>query len=326
MFNSGRPLALLAFICVSIAWGTTYAGMRVAVESIRPFTLAGMRFTFAGLVLMMFLQILGVRFPTWADWKRIIPAGFLMLTCANSITGWATQYIDSGFVGLMVNSGPILFVVLAAMAGDKIPWRAWLGLAVGSTGLVVLLMPKLLASSGPARDASDPHVTGALIALLFSPMFWSLGGFVSSRYPAKCHPIMSAAAQTAVGGLLAWFAAGLMGEYTNMPTPTPKSLWALLYLIVIGSWVGYVCYNYCLLHLAPQTNASIVYLNTVVAILVGVAVMGEKLRPEMMFGGVIIMAGVYLANTARAKKPSPAAGPVETPPVIESDRDSLSTK
>jgi len=191
---------------------------------------------------------------------------------------------------------------------------------------VVLLMPKLLASSGPARDASDPHVTGALIALLFSPMFWSLGGFVSSRYPAKCHPIMSAAAQTAVGGLLAWFAAGLMGEYTNMPTPTPKSLWALLYLIVIGSWVGYVCYNYCLLHLAPQTNASIVYLNTVVAILVGVAVMGEKLRPEMMFGGVIIMAGVYLANTARAKKPSPAAGPVETPPVIESDRDSLSTK
>lgn len=295
-------LLVLAFITVSIAWGTTYGGIKLAVATVPPFSMACIRFSIAGLVLMAVLRLVGIPFPTRRDWGRMAITGFLLLALGNALLGWAEQYVDSAFAALMVNTGPFMFVVLAALSGQRIPALAWGGLTVGFCGVALLVTPELRNLLTGRAVPVDENFWWAFAVLIASPLCWATGSFVGGRYPARCNNLMAAAGQSALGGGFAGLIALLLGEPATGWVPSRESLLAIAYLIVVGSWFGYVSYIYCLTHLPAHRVATIGYINNVTALTLGVVILGERLTPFMVAGGAVILSGVYLVNVARQKK------------------------
>ena len=318
-------LLVLAYITVSIAWGTTYGGIKVAVETFPPFTMAAIRFITAGVVMVAVFRAMGIPLPRREDWRHLALVGFLLLTCANGLLSYAEQYVESAFAALMVNTAPFVFVGLAAWNGEKISRRAWLGLVLGFGGVLVLVSPDLReALSGSA--ILPPQYWFAILALVVGPTCWAVGSFLNNRRPARCHPLMSASVQTLLGGIGAGIVAIVSGDIQQLTAPSGRSMLAIAYLIVIGSFLGYIAYNYCTMHLPPARTATIIYLNMVVAVLVGTLLLGERLTVEMLIGGAVVLFGVFLVNSGRRKKiipqvsreiPSPTPAELRIPPAAE---------
>jgi drug/metabolite transporter (DMT)-like permease len=299
------PLVTLAFVTVSIAWGTTYAGIHVAVESLPPLQLAAVRFMLAGAVLLLALRACGIPFPARRDWPRLALVGCLLLTGANSLIGWSSQYLPSVLISLLVNLGPLVYVALARLTGECVHARAWLGLGVGVAGLLVLMAPRL-GELGQPTHLTDPHFWPAVGAILLAPFLWSGGSLFAARFPPRCHPLMTAAAQSLAGGIGALVLALFSGEMRALPLVTTRSWLAVAWLVVVGSWLGYVSYIYCVLKLPSARVAVTTYLNTLTALICGWLVLGERLAPATVAGGVIMLLGIALAQSAPTPHP-PAA-------------------
>lgn len=302
--HAASPASLIAFITVSIAWGTTYAGMRIAVESIPPFLMAGLRFTLAGICMMLAFRAMGHPFPAARDWIRLGIVGCLLLAGANGLLAWAEQFLSSSFAALMVNTAPLMIVGGSAMLGEKVPARAWLGLVIGFLGVFVLVLPRLYAlvmGHDSAHTADDANFWWAAGALVLGPLCWATGTIFATRAPAKSTPFMTAATQTFLGGLCALLVAALHGDFAQPFAPTTRSILAVAYLIVCGSWLGYVSYMYCVLKLSPQAVATTTYLNVIVAAIVGILFLKEPFSLPTIIGGMIVLAGVAIANLSRKK-------------------------
>lgn len=293
-------LQILAYIGVSIAWGTTYGGIKVAVESFPPFTLAAIRFLLAGALMIGVFRMVGIPLPNRGDYRRLAIVGFFLLSLSNGLLSLAEQYVDSAFAALMVNTAPFVFVGLTALTGHRVPRLAWLGLVVGFSGVLILVSPQLVSLFG-SSEPPDPTFWFAVIALIIGPLCWAVGSFISNRNPPSCHPMMGAAWQTLFGGVGALFLMAISGEWLREIHPTPSSIWAIVYLILVGSFLGYVCYNYCVITLPSQKTASTTYLNMIVAILVGALLLGESITREMLLGGGVILVGVVLVNIGRVR-------------------------
>lgn len=297
-------LALLAFIGVSIAWGTTYAGMRVAVETIRPLMLAGLRFGIFGAVLLVVLRATGVGWPSRRDIVNAAFVGVLLLTCANSLIAAAEQYLPSVLATLLINLGPLVYVALARMTGERVAPRAWAGFAVGFAGILTILSPhfRVLLAGG---EAAYPNLWRGIGMAMLGPFLWSSASLYAARHPPKCNVLMTVAVQNLAGGGLALLAAVPMGQFQSLAPVSGRSWLAFAWLITIGSALGYVSYMYCVRHLPSTRVAVTVYLNTATALVVGALVLGEVITPAMLAGGAILMAGVALVQSARAPHPPP---------------------
>lgn len=297
-----RSLLIVAFITVSIAWGTTYGAISVAVRSIPPFVLATIRFLIAGILMLSVLRLKGIAFPSRQDWVRLAVVGVLLLSVGNALLAFAEQYVSSGFAALVVNCGPFVYVGLCRLAGEKVPRLAWTGLAVGFLGLLVLLSPQL---RGLFRADAVPAAHTfwlAMAALIVGPIAWSVGSFLANRYPAKCHPLMIAGGQTLAGGFGGLAIALARGE-SVVPSAVPLEAWlAVAWLIIVGSCLGYVSYMYVVMYLSAHRTATVTYLNNIVAVAVGWFFLGEKVTVPMLVGGAIVILGVWIVNQAKGKK------------------------
>lgn len=296
------PLQVLSFITVCIAWGTTYGGIKVAVQHIPPFALASIRFLVAGVAMLLAFRAWGIPFPGRRDWPRIALVGFLLLSLSNSMLGYAEQHVSSIFASLMVNIAPFVYVGLAAWGGERIPRAAWGGLMLGVVGILTLVLVK--RGSGAMDSGAIPGSLEfwlAIVALVVGPICWSGGSFIANRFPPKSHPLMIAAGQTFCGGLGAGIISLLIQEHpAARVAAAPAEAWlAMAWLVVVGSWLGYVAYMHCVMTLPAHQTASITYVNMVVAVAVGAIVLGEPLTPGIIVAGTIILAGVYIVNTAR---------------------------
>lgn len=296
-----RFLLIAAYIGVALAWGSTFAGIKIAVEDFPPFTLAAIRFIIAGALMIGLFRLVGIPLPRKGDYSRLAIVGCLLLTGGNGLLSFAEQYVDSAFAALMSNIAPFIFVGLAAMTGRQVPRLAWAGLMIGTAGVFVLVSPQLLGG-GTFEGITAGEYWMAIAALVVGPACWALGTFRNNYRPARCHALMGAGFQTLFGGLGALAVSVILGEWFGGFTVSASSMGAVVYLIIVGSFLGYISYNYCTMHLAPHMTATTGYLNIVVAVSLGVLLLGEQLSREMLVGGGVIVLGVFLVNTARLRQ------------------------
>lgn len=301
---------------MSLAWGTTYAGNKIAVQTIPPFALAAIRFTIAGAVMMIGLRAWGIPFPEWREWPGLTLIGTLLLAVANSLMAFSSQYLPSVLVSLLLNISPLIYVGLQSAFGEHVPKRAWGGLAVGFTGILILIAPKLMSGG---RVIADHTTLLAIGALVLGPLAWNFGAIYATRRPVKCHHLMSAAAQNLAGGFAAFLTAWPLGQMGGFGRYSLASWLALVWLIIVGSWMGYVAYLYCVLHLSSPRVAITTYINNLVAIVVGWFVLSESLSRPMLLGGAVLLVGVWIVRSTTMasrqqaqKKPTPA-GAAEAP-------------
>jgi drug/metabolite transporter (DMT)-like permease len=311
--RAGSPSARvwLALVTVYVLWGSTYLGIKFAIETIPPFLMGSLRFLVAGAVLF----VLAVRTSS-SEGDRIggpqlratLFMGAAMLLGGNGGVILAEQYAPTGVVALLVATAPLWIAVIDRVVfGRRLPVLVIVGLVVGFGGVAFLI-----GGPGPGRI----NLFGAALALA-APICWATGSVFTRHVQLPSRPLVAAAMEMLWAGGLFAIAGILTGELGRLHVQlvSTTSLLALLYLITFGSLVGFSAYVW-LLRAAPLSLVSTyAYVNPVVAFVLGAIFLSESVGLRSVIAGGIILAAVALIVVARNRE---AATPVPAPRAVPS--------
>lgn len=286
---------LLAFAAVYLIWGSTYLGIRVAVQSLPPFLLAGARSFSAGALMLLVLRLRGARAPTGVEWGRAALAGVLMLSLGNGLVTWAETYVPSNLAALSIAAVPTYVALLDWLrpGGSRPTRRVLIGVLIGLLGMLLLLRP----DPGALRSSSWlPQ-----LALVLAGAAWALGS-VYARYQ-KLYPntAVAGAQEMMAGGGALLLASLLRGEWHGF-TPgavTAQGWLAFAYLTVFGSMVAFSAFSWLVGNTTPARVSTTAYVNPAVAVVLGWLVLGEPLQPVTLAGGALILCAVLVMTLRR---------------------------
>lgn len=280
-----------AFAIVYVVWGSTYLAIRIGVQDLPPVLFAGARFLLAAPLMFGYAWLRGARLPTSArDWGLISLTAVLMLVGGNGLVTWAEHWIESNQAALIIATSAIWMAGFGALGGrgDRLSWAAAVGLLLGLGGVALLVGSGLQLRSAP---------WSAYAALLAAPIFWAAGSVISRRYPLGCAPLMAAALQMLVTGVI-MTALGLALGDAKRWTPTPESIGALVYLAVFGSCLAYGAYYWLVHEVTPAQLGTYAYVNPAIAVLLGWWLLDEVMHLPQIAGTLVILAGVVLVTLA----------------------------
>ena len=281
---------IVAFACVYLIWGSTYLAIRIAIETLPPFLMAGVRFLVAGAILAAWARLRGAAWPTAAEWRTAAIVGALLLIGGNGGVVWAEQTVPSSLAALIVAAVPIVTVALDWLrpGGPRPGNTTILGLVTGFAGVAILVNPF-------AQDGARVDPVGA-VALLLATVTWSAGTIYGRAAQTARAPLMAAGANMLMGGaglLLLGFGIGELPRL-HLDAVSLRSWLALLYLTLIGAVVGFTAFFYLMVNTTPAKSTTYAYVNPVVALVLGATLMDEPFTPRILLATVIIIAGVVM--------------------------------
>ena len=284
-------LVAVALFLVYVVWGSTYLGIRLALEGGMPplSVISGTRFIIAGGLLYALLRWRGVAAPTRAQWKTLVVMGFCLLLLGNGMVVLAERDVSSGLAAVAVASVPLWMALFSAIRGEKVTSGEWLGIAVGFAGVLWL-------NAGSSLTATP---TG-LVMLLIAPLGWAAGS-IWSRGRDLPAPFMAAAAQMLCGGVIL-FVAGLLRGERMVALPSLQGTLAVAYLCVFGSIVAFTAYVWLLHNVRPVLASSYAYVNPVIAVALGAWLAHERFSVADIGAMVVILAGVVVITLARMRR------------------------
>jgi drug/metabolite transporter (DMT)-like permease len=303
--QSHRPTwkTLLAFGIIYFVWGSTYLAIRVGVREVPPFLLAAMRFSVAGLVLCAWTTARGERWPRGREWASALLLATLIFVLDYGLLFWSEQRVPSGIAAVMLAMIPVFMALseIIFLRTQKLTFRLGVALLIGIAGVGVLVSRSLNLGGAPIDPA------GA-VALIVASITWSIASIFTRKLPLPSSKMVSSGVQMLLGGLLLAVVAGLLGESRNFhPASVSRGVWfALLYLIVAGSIIGFTAYLWLIHHESPTKVGTYAYVNPVVAVLVGYFLGGEPIGLRTMLGTVFVLVSVVVITTTRERKPAGA--------------------
>jgi len=294
-----RFAVILAFGLVYLFWGSTYLAIDIAVQSIPPALMCGVRFSIAGVVMLIVCAATGRRI--WYSAKQIALAavvGILLLMGGNLTLSWAELSVPSGLAALIVAITPLWFLVLDSLllGHHHISWRGKAGLALGIAGLFVLFWPELHATSALGR-----RELLASLSLIGGSFSWALGSVLSKRWQSGVDVFSGTAWQVTAAGLANLMFALVLGDFSRVAWTT-RGVGAVLYLVVCGSWIGYTAYIWLLEHVPTSKVSTYAYVNPVVAVFLGWLILHERVDRFILMGSVIVVLSVILVTSAKVKE------------------------
>lgn len=282
----------LASLC--FFWGTTYLGIRVALEEFSPTVLVATRFLISGTLMLGFARWRGSHLPRGRELWLTAAYGLLTLGVGNSCLAWAEQLIPSGMASIFITTSPFWMVGLdAAMGGPRLKLLPVLGMLAGFGGTV------LLVGEGALREGLTGNTLKGFVILQFSTVCWVLGSLLQRRQPTKAHPIVGGAVQQLVTGL-AFLGPALVAGEGSFHGMTPGVL-AILYLVVFGSIVGYSSYVYALDKLPVALVSLYNFINPVVAVSLGWLFYREPFGWRETAAMAVIFTGVTIVRMTSRK-------------------------
>jgi drug/metabolite transporter (DMT)-like permease len=284
----------IAFAIVYLVWGSTYLAIRVGVQDLPPWLFAGIRFLAAGALMLAYARLRHAPFPAARrDWLSITVTALLMLVAGNGLVTWSEQWVESNQAALLVATSALWLAWIGTWGahGERLNRLTLLGLGLGFGGVAVLVQSGLALRAAPAA---------AYAALSLAPLTWAAGSVWSRRAPVSCPPVMTAALQMLIAGVVMTAAGLVLGE-TARWTPTPESLVALAYLVVFGSCLAYGAYLWLVHEVPPARLGTYAYVNPAVAVVLGWWLLDEHLNASQVLGTAIILAGVLLVTWASRK-------------------------
>jgi drug/metabolite transporter (DMT)-like permease len=310
-----RTKIFAAYAAFYLIWGSTYLGIRFAIETMPPFLMGGVRFLIAGTVLYVIMRSHSVARPTLSEWRSTAIVGAGLILGGNGMVVWAEQFVPSGLTALLVAILPFWMAIIDWIRpGGRPPTvGVSIGLVVGIIGLVILIGPSALhpsaASQADARGGNGVVLAGAL-GLMFGSLCWASGSIYAQHARMPRSAFLSTGMQMICGGLLMIFASVLRGEpmQFDLAEVSARSWIAFVYLVSIGSLIGYTAYIWLLTVQPPSRVATYAYVNPVVAVFLGWAMAGEALTLRTAIASAIIILAVVLITTARSsllRQPAP---------------------
>jgi drug/metabolite transporter (DMT)-like permease len=284
--------AWIAFLAVCVIWGTTYLAIKVALETMPPFLLGGIRYVIAGVALGGYVVARGQKLPPWSEWGSLAWLGFLMIGLGNGGVTWAEQFLASGIAAVVIATSPFWMVAIDVMfpGGERLTTRRLFGLLVGFAGIVMLVWPDVTLAGADSR-----LVIYGILALQVACVGWAVASSYTRRHAVTRNLLAVAAVQMFFGGACMLLAGTVVGEWSALSFNT-RTTTALIYLIVTGSLVAFAAYSYALRHLPIATVSLYTYVNPVIAVALGTLLLGEPFRPSMVWASVLIGLGVLIVR------------------------------
>lgn len=297
MKNHTKAYLAYAFIC--IIWGTTYLGIKVAVEHYPPFLMAGCRQLLSGIVLITVALIANPK----ADLSRRnllqqALIGFLLITLGNGLVTWAEQYVQSGVAALICSTMPISAVIINIVRGkEKLNWIILLGMLLGFGGVALIFRDNLSQQGGVAGY----YILG-IAALFVATISWAWGSLLNKSSKSSINSSFNVGFQLLAGGAIMLLISPAADDYTGLVLWNSEGLMAFFYLVVFGSILAYAAYMYALKVLPVGFVTSYAYINPLVAVILGALLLNEPLNVYTVFAFVLIILGIFIVRSGYKKQ------------------------
>lgn len=298
---SHRTKVLLAFASVYLFWGSTYLAIHVAGEHLPVPVVSASRSSLSCLIILVVSLSTGrsLRVPQGEAWKLSL-VGLLFMSGNNMLLTWGEKMVPTGFASLVVSTMPIMIAVLNNFlpGGDPMNKRAWAGTLLGTAGIAVLVWPSL------HHHVAESYVTRPVLGvtvLLGAALSFAVGSVLSRRFLFKADTFVATGWQLGAAGIFNWVVAIASGGM-HRAVWTVHGLESIVYLAVFGSIFGLVAFTYLLQNVAITKVATYAFVNPMIAVLLGVLLLGEHLVPSEITGMGIIICAVAMVVYSRVQR------------------------
>ena len=288
--KKGNVLAYLAWLSTCIVWGTTYLAIRVGVSDLPPVLFAGFRWISSAILLIGILKAFKFKWPKKSEIKHLAVIGIMLIGIANGLVVFAEQWIPSGLAALIISTLPFWVVIIESFLpiGNKLNTKIIVGVLLGLTGSGLIFRNEL-------GKLVDPNYLTGVVAISLAILVWGAGSLYSKYRKFETHPLMGAAIQMLIAGILQTVIGFGIGEFEKFSFTT-ESFYAFIYLVTVGSLLGYGSYIYALSHLPASFATTYAYVNPVIALFLGWLVLNEELNAIIIIAMVIILIGVAVVR------------------------------
>lgn len=279
--------ARLVWLILCVIWGSTWLFIKLGLENLPPITFAGIRFVIACVILFLLIRARGISLPTnRRDWGLLALTGVLSFSLNYGLVFWGEQYISSGLAAVLQATLPAFGLVIAHvhLPSERMTWSKIFGVVLGFAGVAVVFSNQLAIAGGKAL--------AGCVALVLSAFFAAYSNVLVKAHGRKMEPAILAAGQMFFG-LIPLLLIGIPLEGNPFRFHwTPTALVALLYLAVVGSVIAFLLYYWLIQHMNVTNTMLIAMVTPVVAVVLGMVVLGEDLSWRTVAGGIMIMVGV----------------------------------
>lgn len=288
--------AYLAWVSICIVWGTTYIAIKIGIESVPPMIFAGLRWIIAGPILLLILLLLKIKLPHKSEIKHLILIGIMLIGFSNGFLVIAEQWIPSGLASLLITTMPFWVVGIESILpnGPKFNKNIFAGLIIGFIGVSIIFI-------GDFENLVKPGYFWGIFFILLTIIVWATGSIYAKYKKFNSSPFMRAAIQMISAGILQLVIALFLGEFNNFSMDS-NGFWAIIYLVIFGSFLGYAAYIYAISILPVTFVSTYSYINPIIALFLGWFYLDEKIDITIILGTMIIFSGVALVQFGNLKE------------------------
>lgn len=289
---------LFALAAVGIIWGTTFLGIRVAVETIPPWFVTSIRQGLAGLIVMIILLFKKeLKWIGWQNLKQQLIPSILMIVIANGFTTIAEQTLPSGLASVMSALSPVLIFIGGILFGlQKASLKGFIGVIIGFSGVVFIFKDGL----GSFLDENYKH---GLIFISLAILAWAAGTIYVKTHAHKSNNIaLNLFYQFSMASCIQLVLAFIFSPNPDLSSWSSRSIFAALYLSVFGSVIAFFCYNYALKQVTAVQVSILSYVNTIIAVFLGWLILDEKITVDFIIATILIILGVFIINYKKKEK------------------------
>lgn len=288
---------LIAVFCVAFFWGTTFLGIRIAVETIPVLLVAGIRNIISGIIILLFILYKKQLEPiNRHQFFRAFILSMLMIVLANGLTTYSEKYISSGLASLISTLSPLIVFLLNLILGfERLTLKTSIGIILGLFGIVLIYQNSI-------SDLLNPEYRIGVFAILAAVLSWSIGTIITKKGSQNAlSMLMNVCLQMVIAGIVLTSLQFIINPNVTTQSWSTTSFLAIIYLAIFGSVVGYVAYSY-LISQWPSTKVSILsYVNVVVALFLGWLILDEKITFKIIVATLFIISGVLIVNYKKSK-------------------------
>ena len=289
---------IIALAAVGIVWGTTFLGIKVAVETIPPWFVTSIRQGLAGLIMMTILLFKKeLEWIGWENFKQQLIASVLMLVIANGFTTIAEQNIPSGLASVINAVTPILIFLGSIMFGlQKMSLKGFTGVIIGFSGVVFIFKDGLVSFL-------DANYRTGMMFMGFAILAWAAGTIYTKTHANKSKNItLNLFYQFTIASCIQLVLASIFSPNPDFSSWSTRSIFAALYLSIFGSVIAFFCYNYALKHVTAVQVSILSYINTIIAVFLGWLLLDEIITIDFIIATALIILGVFIVNYKKKEK------------------------
>jgi drug/metabolite transporter (DMT)-like permease len=277
---------IMAFFAIYVLWGSTFLAIRMTVLLVPPWFAAGVRFFTAGTILFAFTLLRGERMPSLREWRSLALIGSLMFSVTYGALFWGEQFIPSGITSVLEATLPLITVLLEVFVFRQqgFRWRIVFSVAIGFCGVTLMLL----------RHGGETFAILPCLLILGGSVAWSLGSVLTRSLALPESRVLTAGAEMMLGGGLLLVLSAASGELHPFPHLVPRAVFALVYLIVAGSLIGFTAFVWLLGRMPASRVASHAYVNPIVAIALGHFIASEQVTLRTLIGAALVIGSVFL--------------------------------